>query len=989
MASDNIAEIHKGKYSSFPSRLRLFRVQQGWTQSELADLIGTTQINVSRWENAVSLPSPYFRRKLAELFGVSVEELLLARSHEENAYKAEKKAGSLSISSSILTIPYPRNPFFTGREEILSRLHSMLQQQKSAALTQAAAISGLGGVGKTQIALEYAYRYQDYYKTILWVDAYARDNFLKLAAMLDLPEQHEQELEIVLSAVKRWLATHTDWLLILDNVEDPAIIAEFLPRHNQGNILITTRLHTLGTLADSIEVEKMGYEEAVQFLLRRSRSVRNVSAEERALVETIVKALDALPLALDQAGAYMEENSCSFQDYLALYHSRRLELLQIRSILPTDHPQSVVATWSLSFEQIERIDPAAADLLRLISFLDSAAIPEALIIEGAPEFGPLLEPIATDRLLLNKSLSVLRRYSLVKRNALTSELSIHRLVAAVQRDRMDEGQRRLWLERALKAINRVFPEVDLITWERCQPYLAHALTCISSADRYGLSSLDVARLCNQVGVYLMVDTKYKEAEKLLQKSFEIRTAFLPPDHQDIASSQNDLGRYYLGQGDYKKARPFLDTALKIREQVLGRMNVHTATTLHNIALLCYQEGKYADAEVYCQQALAIRRSLIDSRPADVGLSSDLLAEIYAAWGKYEQAEKLYREALSTQREVSDPQKSIPYAQTLNNFARFYHKKAEYSSAEKLYSDALAIQRAVWGSEHTESDHPVVARTLNNLARMYRAQGMYSKAEELHLCVLKIREEAFGLYHLDVAESYYCLAKLYFAQQKYEQAQARCQQALTIQEQQLGPEHPQIASTLVMMARIVAALNDYARAEGLYERALKMWEPTLGPEHYQVAIIRSCLGELYIKMQRYAEAERLLKESLEIRQQLFGPNYQYLSYNYNNLGDISLFQHKYAEAEQYYLRALTVREPKAKAVHPQIVFSYRRLIELYMKTQRYQEAETVWKKLEQMLTPEYPDWVAFLENYADLLRRTGREEQAIEQEKRIKRFTTSL
>lgn len=988
MDSDNIAGIHKGKFSLFPSRLRLLRVQQGWTQSELADLIGTTQINVSRWENAASIPSPYFRRKLAELFGMSVEELLLAKSQEENAYKAEKKAGSPSIPSSILTIPYPRNPFFTGREEILARLHSMLQQQKSAALTQASALSGLGGIGKTQIALEYAYRYQEHYKTILWVDAYTRDNFLKLAAMLDLPEQHEQELEIVLSAVKRWLGTHTDWLLILDNVEDPTMIAEFLPRHNQGNVLITTRLHTLGTIADSIEVEKMGHEDAIQFLLRRSRSARNVSTEERALVETIVNALDALPLALDQAGAYMEENCCSFQDYLALYHSRRLELLQIRSMLPADHPQSVVATWSLSFEQVERIDPAAADLLRLISFLDSAAIPEALIIEGAPELGPLLEPVATDRLLLNKSLSVLRRYSLVKRNPVTSELSIHRLVAAVQRDSMDEGQRRLWLERALKATNRVFPEVDLITWERCRPYLAHALTCISSAERYGLSSLDVARLCNQVGVYLMVDAKYKEAEKLLQKSLEIRRAFLPSDDPDMASSQNDLGRYYLGQGDYKKARTFLDTALKIREQILGRRNVHTATTLHNIALLYYYEGKYAQAEDYCRQALEIRQAWGD-RPEDVILSSDLLAEIYTASGKYEQAEKLYREALSTQREVSDPQKSIPYAQTLNNFARFYHKKAEYSSAEKLYSDALAIQRAVWGSEHAESDHPVVARTLNNLARMYRAQGMYSKAEELHMRVLKIREEAFGMYHLDVAESYYCLAKLYFAQQRYEQAQARCQQALIIQERQLGPEHPQIASTLVMMARIVAALDDYTPAEGLYERALKIWESTLEPEHYKVALLLSCLGELYIKMQRYAEAERLLKESLAIREQLFGPNYQYLSYNYNNLGDISLFQHKYAEAEQYYLRALTVREPTAKAVHPQIVFSYRRLIELYMKTQRYQEAEAAYKKLEQMLTPEYSDWVAILQSYADLLRRTGREEQAIEQEKRIKRFTTSL
>ena len=171
---------------------------------------------------------------------------------------------------------------------------------------------------------------------------------MKLATLLNLPEQYEQDQEFVVRAVKRWLSAHTSWLLILDNVDNLEMLANYLPVYSSGDVLLTTRLQALGTLAQSIEVEKMGPDEGVKFLLRRTKILsadaeldRSTRANQETAVE-IVTALDGLPLALDQVGAYIEETHCSLAHYLNLYGSSRKELLRRRGRFPADHPD-----WSL------------------------------------------------------------------------------------------------------------------------------------------------------------------------------------------------------------------------------------------------------------------------------------------------------------------------------------------------------------------------------------------------------------------------------------------------------------------------------------------------------------------------------------------------------------------------------------------------------------------------------------------------------------------
>src|SRR5712692_1193736 len=391
-----------------------------------------------------------------------------------------------SLPASAWNVPYVRNPYFTGREELLKQLHENLAQNKAAALTQAQAISGLGGIGKTQTAVEYAYRYREEYRYVLWVNAATRDelitSFVELAAILNLPERQEKDQLKIVAAVKQWLTTHDKWLLIFDNADDLALVEDVLPSGGKGHLILTTRAHATGTRANGIEVEKMDSQKGMLLLLRRAKvltldaSLDHTPIADRTAAASIVQEMDGLPLAIDQAGAFIEETQCSVSDYLQRYLQRQAVLLKRRGGSGKDHPEPVATTWSLSFERVDQLDPLAAELLRCCAFLAPDAIPEQMIIDGASELGTLLQPIAENVLLLDEALGTLLRFSLVQRRRDERTFFIHRLVQAVLIGSMDAQTQRNYAERIVKAVNQAYPDVtDYRNWPRCQQYLPHAL----------------------------------------------------------------------------------------------------------------------------------------------------------------------------------------------------------------------------------------------------------------------------------------------------------------------------------------------------------------------------------------------------------------------------------------------------------------------------------------------------------------------------------
>jgi tetratricopeptide (TPR) repeat protein len=667
-----------------------------------------------------------------------------------------------------------RNPFFTGRERVLAQLREALVAQGRAAL------SGLGGAGKTQTAVEYAHRYFDEYAYTLWAIADLRDSivsgYVKLATLLELPEGDAQEQMLAVEAVKRWLGSHKGWLLMLDNADDLTMAREFIPAGRNGHVLLTTRAQAAGAIARRVEIQEMEKEEGVLFLLRRATCIAGdavleaASSADQVAAKEIVTQLDGLPLALDQAGAYIEETGCGLPGYLELYRSHALELLGHRGVLASDHCDPVATTWALSFENVEKANPAAAELLCFCAFLSPDGIPEEVFSEGAPELGPAFGAVAIDAFAFNNAISEILKYSLLRRDANARTLEIHRLVQAVLKERMDEATQRLWSERAVRAVGRAFPSVEFSTWAVCDRLVAQAHACAELINQWGFEFPEAARLLNQAGAYLYERGRYTDAEPLLAGVLAISEKAMGQEHPNVATSLVNLAALFDDQGQYAKAEPLYERALAIYEKALGTEHPEVATSLNNLALLYKTQGKYEKAEALYQRSLKIREK--------------------ALWPEHPEV-----------------------AASLYNLGALYHCQGRYAKAEPFYQRALAIREKVIGQEQAD-----VASSLINLATLEGATGRYAQAEALYQRSLKIQEKALGPEHHQVAQSLNNLAGLYCEQGQYTKAEPLYQRALTILEKVLGTEHPHVVTSLENYAGLLRLMDRSDEAEPLESRA---------------------------------------------------------------------------------------------------------------------------------------------------------------------------
>ncbi|MBV9689657.1 MAG: DUF2225 domain-containing protein [Ktedonobacteraceae bacterium] len=884
-------------------------------------------------------------------------------------------------SATTWNVPYRRNPFFTGREHLLTELRERLLASSTATLSQPQAISGLGGIGKTQTAVEYAYRYRDQYRYVLWVNAATHDtlitNYAALADSLHLPQQQEADLNRVV--VQRWLSEHDDWLLIFDNADDVALVEELLPQQSKGHVLLTSRTQIGGSIADIIIVEEMDQQEGTLLLLRRARVISRDGRREQATpqqqseAQAIVNELGGLPLAIDQAGAYIEETKCSLADYLALYRTRRRELLQRRSRLRSDHPEPVTTTWSLSFQRVEQANPAAADLLRLCAFLAPDAIPEEIFTEGASHLGPVLSPVASDGYALNAAIEELRLYSLVKRNSEDKTLSVHRLVQAVLQDSMDEATQRRWTERALHAVEQAFPVVDVTRLSDVESYLPHAQASLGRVTNDKSTPPETARLLNQIAFYFYERALYTEAEPLYRRGLEIREQRVEGEHPDTACNLNNLAALYSKQGKYEQAEPLYQQALAIYERVLGGEHPEMASSLNNLAALYSEQGKYEQAEPLLKRALAVCERILGAEHPETAQSLNSLAMLYSKQGKYEQAEPLYQQALAIYERVLGGEHPET-ASSLNNLAMLYSEQGKYEQAEPLLRQALAICERILGAEHPET-----AQSLNNLAALYSEQGKYEQAERLLERALEIRGRVLGKEHPEMASSLNNLAALYSEQGKYEQAEPLLKRALAVCERILGAEHPETARSLNNLAMLYYEQNRYEQAEPLLKRALEIREEVQGAEHPETASSLNNLAALYSEQGKYEQAEPLLRQALAVCERILGAEHPETARSLNNLATLYSEQGKYEQAEPLYQRALAIRERVLGAEHHNTASSLNNLAYLYDEQGKYEQAEPLYQRAlaiyERVFGEKHPNTTIVRNNYVSLLQTMGREKDA--------------
>ena len=588
-----------------------------------------------------------------------------------------------------------RNPFFTGRDEFVKKLEDGLARGR------AQAISGLGGIGKTQTAIEYAYRHRDQYRAVLWSGADSRDalvsGFGAIASLLDLPEKDERDANAAAEAVRRWLERQTGWLLILDNVEEMVgVVKPFLPASGTGHVLMTTRLQATGAIAQNVELEKMELEEGTLFLLRRANRIAPdapldaASEADRKAATEITEEVAGLPLALDQAAAYIEETPSTPAKYLKLYRTEGAALRGRRGKLATDHP-SVTVTFSLAFAQVEKANPAAADLVRVCAFLAPDAIPEEIFTQGGKELGEPLAQVAGKPLAWDAAVEAAGRFRLIHRNVTNDTLNIHRLAQEVLKDGMDAPTRRVWAERVVQVLNRVFPRAEFQNWPQCERLISHAIAAGRLVEDFGLDSVAAARLLNQSGFYLHGRARYVEAEPLYRRALAIYEIALGPDHPLTATSLNNLAGIYDEQGRYGEAEPLYQRAIAISEKALGPDHANTASSLNNLAGLYHDQGRYGEAEPLYQRALAIYKKALGSDHPNTAASLNNLAGLYDSQGRYAEAEPLYQRALAICEKALGPDHPLT-ADCVRNYALFLRQRGRAAEAEKLEARFKASPR---------------------------------------------------------------------------------------------------------------------------------------------------------------------------------------------------------------------------------------------------------------------------------------------------------
>ncbi|MFO7685108.1 MAG: tetratricopeptide repeat protein [Desulfobacterales bacterium] len=666
----------------------------------------------------------------------------------------ELPEASAKEATRFLNLPLDRNMFFTGRELIIRQLNDNLKIKGKVAL------SGIPGVGKTQIALEYAYRYGKNYRAVLWLRAETEEtlitSFIAIAGLLDIPEKDDPEEDLIVQAVKDWLVDHDRWLMVFDNADDMTFVRDFYPIAIKGHVLLTTRSQTMGGMAHRILVTPFTPEVGARYLVQRAGIIspdaypfasqnsypdaapqdvlEKIPLDEFA--EQLSIELGGLPLAIDQAGAFMEEYAMSPEEFLSLYREEGKQLRQERGkhdAASQGHSASVTITFSLAYKNLIDMNPAGADLLCLCAFLYPEQIPEQVLIDAAEDLGETLGPVARRPMEWIKARQAACRLSLLSREIDSKSLNMHRVVQAVLKDEMSSDIQKLWAERAVRAINQGFPDVNFENWPDCERLISQARTCSALIVNQEFAFPEAGRLLIALADYHHCRGRYKEAEDLYNCAIEVRKKIYGKSHPEVGTCFNNLAALFCRQGRYEEAARLYQNDIDIQEQAFGPDHQHVGTAINNLAEVCRIQGEYEKAETLYRRAL------------------DILEKTLGA----------------THPNLAD---------TLNNMGLINWQLARYDDAEQLCQRALKIREVALGAYH-----PDVADSLTNLAAIYRVQTLFSKAEPLFMRALDLREKTLGPEHPDVANSLKNLGLMYMAQERCPDAERSFERAIDILE----------------------------------------------------------------------------------------------------------------------------------------------------------------------------------------------------------------
>ncbi|KAI9776224.1 MAG: hypothetical protein M1816_005406, partial [Peltula sp. TS41687] len=718
-----------------------------------------------------------------------------------------------AVVRSLCNVPFLRNTHFVGRHSQLEELERTLFAKDRPSKI---AVTGLGGVGKTQIVLELAYRTRERYPecSIFWMPAANAESleqaYLGVGQQLRIPGLDKEQAD-----VKKLLQYHLSqesvgqWLLIFDNADDidmwinhaksrngsPGLV-DYLPISSRGGIIFTTRSRKIAVkLAPQhvIKVPEMDEEVATQ-LLNKSL-IDQTLLQNRQNILKLLEELTFLPLALVQAAAYINANGTTLSNYLSLLKSQEQDALELLSKEFEDDwrdrnaKNPVATTWLISFDHIRQLDPLAAEYLSFMSCIDPRDIPQSVL------------PPAQSRKKETDAIGTLSAYSFVSRREADLSLDLHRLVHLATRNwlRREESLVK-WTAKALARLNEVFPDNDHKKRSIWRAYLPHARYVLESGViENGVE--ERTRLLRKSSLCLYSDGRYNEAEESFSQTLETDKRVLGVEHPDTLISMGNLALTYSKQGRWKEAEELEMQVMETRKKVLGVEHPDTLTSMNNLASSYSNQGRWKEAEELEMQVVEMRKKVQGVEHPDTLTSMNNLALTYSNQGRWKEAEELEMQVMETRKKVL----GVEHPDTLtsmNNLALTYSKQGRWKEAEELRVQEMQMCKRVLGVEHPET-----LTSMNNLASSYSKQGRWKEAEELGMQVVETRKKVLGVEHPDTLISMNNLASSYSDQGRWKEAEELEMQVVKTRKKVLGAEHP---DTLTSMNNLASSYSDQGR-----------------------------------------------------------------------------------------------------------------------------------------------------------------------------------
>ncbi|EED16135.1 kinesin, putative [Talaromyces stipitatus ATCC 10500] len=766
-----------------------------------------------------------------------------------------------------------RNLKFVGRQEEIVKLEELIMAQDR---PRRIAITGLGGVGKTQVALELAYRIRDRDKecSVFWIPCTSRamieQMFLHIAQKLGL---HNLNMAEVKEQVKIYLSSERagKWLLIFDNADDAEMwfapshtappLEDFLPESEQGCILFTTRNRKLAMKLAPFEVfpiPDVDKETALKIL--EKTLAREDLLRDTTTTTTLLEQLAFLPLAIVQASAYIIENGIKLSTYLVLLQEQEQDAVELLSEdfkdpgRYKDIQNPVITTWLISLEQIQHQDQLAADYLFFMACINPRNIPEILL------------PQPTSRKQKIEALGLLNAYSFIYSQG--TGLGMHRLVHIATRNWLRKNSSfSHWIQRVAEHMQNVFPDNHYTNRGLWREYLPHALAIVHE-NEFVVQGDNYLGLTEKIAGCLASDGRYQEAEILYKKLTRINQDKAGSEHSSTLRSMANLASTYWNQGRWNEAEKLEVQVMETSKTVLGTEHPDTLTSIANLASTYRNQGRWNEAEKLDVQVMEIRKTVLGTEHPSTLTSIANLASTYRNQGRWNEAEKLFVQVMETRKTVLGAEHPSTLT-SMANLASTYWNQGRWNEAEKLFVQAIETRKTVLGTEH-----PDTLTSMANLASTYWNQGRWNEAEKLEVQVMETRKTVLGAEHPDTLTSMANLASTYRNQGRWNEAEKLFVQVMETRKTVLGAEHP---NTLTSMANLASTYWNQGRwneAEKLDVQVMETRKTVLGAEHPDTLISMANLAFTWKFQGKLQDALSLMDKCCHLHSKVLGPSHQY-------------------------------------------------------------------------------------------------------------------